>query len=309
VLRKRALLRLFREELNSAPILEILETLDSERLSEVIGSFVDLIDRDPIHALRARQMNSNIRGEWSYDFLTNGLQALLVGARRVPKLREEAARIYLQYSRLIENESYLGSIDSRIPSWRENLLTAEDLYRVLDRPALDALETRHALVALHEARRPLNPERLLDSYNLALKLKAKDPELAHELLSEVVRSARAGNRPPAFLTHFVIQLLATGTDSGRMVAVGVLEGIPEIRDPGSPLAVRADALAISRAILEKSRRGGSMDVLEAAVRHFGDRGDREGAQRFFEERKEQRFFVLNRRRVESALQKLAKKLK
>jgi hypothetical protein len=52
-----------------------------------------------------------------------------------------------------------------------------------------------------------------------------------------------------------------------------------------------------------------MDVLEAAVRHFGDRGDREGAQRFFEERREQRFFVLNRRRVESALQKLAKKLK
>jgi hypothetical protein len=52
-----------------------------------------------------------------------------------------------------------------------------------------------------------------------------------------------------------------------------------------------------------------VDILDAAVRHFAERGDMEGAQRFFEERKEQRFFVLNRRRVDIALQKLAKKLK
>ena len=309
VLRKRALLRLFREEMYSAPILELLESLDADRLSEVVGSLVDMFDRDSLFAHRARLMNPNIRGEWTYDYLTNNLHALLVGARRAPKAREEAARIYLQYSRLIENESYLGSIESRIPSWRENLLTADDLYRILDRPALDAMEMRQALVALHEARRPLSPERLLDSYTLALKLKAKDPELAHDLLSEVVRSARAGNRPPEFLTHFVIQLLATGTESGRAVAVGVLEGIPEIRDPGSPLAVRADALAISRAFLGKPRLGVSMDFLDVTFRYFTERGDLEAAQRFFEERKEQRFFVLNRRRVEIALQKLAKKLK
>ncbi len=309
VLRKRALLRLFREEMYSSPILEIFESLDTERLADVTGTFVDLIDRDSLLALRARQMNPNIRGEWSYDFLTNGLHALLIGARRVPQVREEAARIYLQYSRLILNESFLGSIDSRIPSWRENLLTTDDLYRILDRPTLDAFEMRQALVALHEARRPLNSERLLDSYTLALKLKAKDPELTQELLSEVVQSARAGNRPPAFLTDFVVQLLASGTDSGRAVAVRVLEGVPEIRDSDSHFAVRADALAISRAFLEKSRWGVSMDILDVAIRHFAERGDLEGAQRFFEERKEQRFFVLNRRRVEGGLQKLAKKLK